>query len=135
MFNGRTSNLRRSPIKRKARKPKPGDDPKYREFIRSLPCLICHKPVYQYGILLEWFDVGMTVASIGPQVAPTEFAHLGERGLGQKCPDSEGAPLCAVDHRTGPFAHHVLGKKWASHHGIDKQEIFAMLQEMYRRSL
>lgn len=35
----------------------------------------------------------------GCPARPTEAHHFGLRGLGQKCPDSESAPLCGNHHR------------------------------------
>lgn len=62
----------------------------------------------------------------------TEVAHVGERGLGQKCSDRETVPLCAEHHRTGPHAHHVLGKNFWDCHGLDRDAIIAKLNEQYR---
>jgi hypothetical protein len=71
---------------------KPGRDPKYLEWIRQQACMIC-------------------------KTHPVECAHVGDRGLGQRCPDRQSVPLCVEHHREGPESHHVLGKKfWAYHH-------------------
>jgi len=67
------------------------------------------------------------------QTTPTEAAHVGERGLGQKCSDRETIPLCAAHHRTGPESHHVLGKKFWQHHGLDRDEIVAELNRLYEK--
>lgn len=64
-------------------------------------------------------------------LAPVEAAHVGERGLGQKSPDREAIPLCSHHHRTGPQAHHVLGKKFWAHHGLDPKAIIAELNKLY----
>lgn len=61
----------------------------------------------------------------------SEAAHVGERGLGQKCSDRETIPLCVEHHRTQPYAHHVLGKKFWAHHGLDKEAIVAELNRLY----
>jgi hypothetical protein len=85
---------------------KPGRDPKYLEWIRTQCCLICHD-------------------------GPVEAAHVGERGLGQKCPDRETIPLCAEHHRTGDESHHVLGRKFWMHHGMSRDRILLAYQERY----
>ncbi len=61
----------------------------------------------------------------------SEAAHVGERGLGQKCSDRETIPLCAAHHRTGPESHHVLGKAFFTHHKLDKDAIVAELNRLY----
>lgn len=59
-----------------------------------------------------------------------EAAHVGRRGLGQKCSDLEAIPLCSEHHRTGPAAHHVLGKWFWSFHSIDRE---AIIEKMNKR--
>jgi hypothetical protein len=56
----------------------------------------------------------------GDQRTATEAAHVGTRGLGQKCPGWQRVPLCGEEHhRLGPLSHHVLGKGFWSHHWLD----------------
>ncbi len=96
------------PLRRKNRKP----DKEYLEFIRSLPCWVCR----------IWGD---------PQTSRTEVAHVGERGLGTKCPDNETVPLCVAHHRTGKESYHVLGKGFWRRHGLNKRVVLAKLQFKY----
>lgn len=63
--------------------------------------------------------------------AQAEVAHVGDRGLMQKCSDRETIPLCAEHHRTGKDAHHVLGKRFWAHHGLDRDALVAELQRRY----
>ncbi len=104
----------RTPIKSKRAKPRRGTlkDPAYLDFIRGHQCCACK----------------MWGAS---QSTPTEAAHVGERGLGQKCSDREAIPLCATHHRTGALAQHVLGKKFWAFHGLDRAKLIAQYQERY----
>jgi len=60
-----------------------------------------------------------------------EAAHVGEHGLGQKCSDRETVPLCATHHRTGKDSHHVLGKKFWAHHGLNRDAIVKDLNRLY----
>jgi hypothetical protein len=62
----------------------------------------------------------------------SEAAHVGQRGIAQKCSDLETIPLCAEHHTAGKDSHHVLGKRFWAHHGIDRAELLAKLQRMYR---
>ena len=68
------------------------------------------------------------------QITPTEAAHIGERGLGHKCSDRETIPLCAEHHRTGPESHHVLGKSFWKHHGLNKDALVKELNRFYECS-
>jgi len=61
----------------------------------------------------------------------TEAAHVGDRGLGQKCSDRETIPLCAEHHTQGRDSYHKLGKKFWEHHGLDRFELIARLNAMY----
>ncbi len=99
--------LKRSPMNRT--RPKAGDDPAYLAFIRTHPCIVCRS---------TW----------------VEAAHVGERGLGQKCSDREALPMCAHCHRTGPEAHHVIGKVFWVHHGLDSASLIEKFNRMYEES-
>jgi hypothetical protein len=105
------------PIPRQRREPRANrnDHPEYLDFIRSLPCLICAK--------IRRMQFGRT-----------EAAHVGQRGLGQKCSDLEAIPLCGCHHRTGEFAHHRLGKRFWTFWKIDRYEVIAHYQSRYRAS-
>ncbi len=71
-----------------------------------------------------------TAEELGSPVI-TEAAHIGDRGMSQKCSDAETIPLCGEHHRTGKDSHHRLGKKFWAHWGIDKKKLLAELQEAY----
>ena len=103
------------PIPRQRREPRANrnDHPEYLEFIRSLPCHICQ--------MLRRRQFGRT-----------EAAHVGMRGLGQKCSDLEAIPLCGCHHRTGEFAHHRLGKRFWTFWKLDRYEVIAHYQSWYR---
>lgn len=93
-------------------------DKAYLAFISRLACIVCASELMR------------NLRSIG-QVSPTEVAHVGERGLSQKCSDRETLPLCMWHHRIGPEAHHKLGKKFWDHHGLDKDVLIAEYNRKY----
>jgi hypothetical protein len=99
--------VRRSAIFRHAPKRQPGDDVLYLIWLRSQTCIVCASGRY------------------------VEAAHVGPRGLGQKCPDRQAVPLCREHHRTGKTAHHVLGKAFWQYHGLSREEVIADLVRRY----
>ena len=112
----RRTPLKRSqkPIRKRRSKPRRGRvlDKLYLEFVATLPCLVCGR-------------------------RPVEVAHLGERGLSQKCDDRKTGPLCHLHHQDSKVGHHgQLGRNWWSFHGLrDRSEIFAVLGEMYKSGI
>lgn len=60
-----------------------------------------------------------------------EAAHVGPRAFGRKSADEETIPLCGEHHRTGKDAHHVLGRKFEAHHGIDFKIVIARLNHIW----
>jgi len=114
------------------RRPVPVDDPARLEWIRSLPCLVCYRELYRWLPMADFAEfAARSQARFGAQKSRTEAAHVGDRGLGQKAPDSETAPLCVGHHRTGKDSHHVLGKGFWAKHGLDRDAILKQLQEAY----
>jgi hypothetical protein len=105
------------PIPRQRKEPRANrhDDPDRLDWIRSLPCHICR--------LMR-----------RPQYGRTEAAHVGQRGLGQKCSDLEAIPLCGCHHRTGEFAHHRIGKRFWTFWKLDRYEVIAHYQAKYASS-
>jgi len=106
----------RTPLKKRGGKPirRAGgavQNPKYLDFIRQWPCVL---------------------ATTGDCVGPVEAAHVGDRGLGQKCRDEEAIPLCGYHHRTGPDSQHVLGKKFWETHGINRADVWDLYQGIYQ---
>lgn len=100
---------------RSATRNRVGRDPSYLEFIAALPCLLC------FRMNGKW-----------QQKSRTEVAHIGERGLSQKCGDIETAPLCGECHRTGRWSHHNLGRRFWEFHGLDRETVIAELQKRYQ---
>ena len=43
----------------------------------------------------------------------------------------EAIPLCSSHHRTGKDAHHVLGRNFAEHHGVDMAQLIARYNALY----
>jgi len=60
-----------------------------------------------------------------------EAAHVGARGLGQKCSDFETLPLCRDHHRPGEDSHHRLGRRFAEVHGLDIMEEVERFNEQF----
>lgn len=99
----------------KPSRPDPARDPQYLSWIRTLPCVVC----------LQWgFRVRGYLGTI-------EAAHVGQRGLSQKCPDRETLPLCVVHHRLGPNAVHVLGRNFWNRWKLDRYELIAGFNRRY----
>jgi hypothetical protein len=63
---------------------------------------------------------------------PAEAAHVGKRGLSQKCPDREAIPVCAEHHRIWATSLHVLGKRFWAFWFIDRDELIAELRDRYK---
>jgi hypothetical protein len=67
-----------------------------------------------------------------------EVAHVGGRGLSQKCPDKESMPLGRFHHQHattfggGPESHHSLGRRFWRFHGIDKVRTLELLWKLYQ---
>jgi hypothetical protein len=101
--------LRRSWLKRRPRRdPIPFEILRYWDWIRTQPCAICG-----------------TRRRI-------EAAHVGHRGLRQKCNGWEVIPLCALGHhREGPESQHKLQKRFWGFHGVDRGEIIGKYQRLY----
>lgn len=122
-----------SPIRRHPRRIKATDSPIYRDWIASLPCLICFRELYLQGLMFDLIEADRLAlrqpSSI--QQSPTECAHVGVRGLGQKCPDRQTVPLCAEHHRTGKSAHHVLGRNFWTFHGLDRDQLIRQLNSIF----
>lgn len=105
---------RRSPLKRKARKKQPGDDPKYLAWIRTLPCEL-------------WPTLSTTCSG------RVEAHHAGDHGFAQKAPDRSAIPLCGYHHRLARNSVHVLGKAFWTYHGLDRDAIIKQLNTGYDR--
>lgn len=121
------------------RKPRRGrvKDEKYLAFIREWPCYICFlQKIRRLGGLSvpshnPWWLREVWAWETARTCGITEAAHVGIRGLGQKCSDREAIPLGEAHHRTGPDSHHVLGKKFWEHHKIDRDAAIAFFQAAY----
>ena len=110
----RSAPLRHTPVPKRRSKPRRGRerDPKYLAWLRTKPCFICR--------------LDRLV-----QTSPTEAAHVGVRGLGQKCNDREAVPLCGEHHRTGPDSHHQRGKGFWLTRRLTAEEVIAYFGLLY----
>lgn len=99
-------------------------DPDFRAFVRTFACVVCAR-----GLLIRESDGWRPEFQ---QHSPTECAHVGRRGIGQKCSDWECLPLCRNrHHQYGPSSQHVLGKRFWTRHGLNRVELIAQLQELF----
>ena len=90
----------------------------YLRYLHDLPCVVC--------ALLQ------ASRSDVVQRYPTEAAHIGSRGLSQKCPDREAIPLCACEHhREGSNSAHVMGRRFWTFWGLDKEELIQRYNREY----
>jgi hypothetical protein len=101
--------------------PRRGSEPDeaYKKWIRKFPC-----------ILSERFE-HRTVRYVLSRI---EAAHVGQRGLGQLCPDRECLPLCVWHHTEGPHSHHVLGKKFWAHWRLNRFALIAEFNARYEQA-
>ena len=97
-------------------------DEKYKKWIRTLDCVACFFVLWGSDFFFDRREDGIEM---------TEAAHVGARGLSQKCSDRETIPLCAHHHRTGKDSHHVLGKKFWQHHGLDRDALITEFNARY----
>lgn len=116
--------LKRTPLKRKPRKKRKGENPEYLAWLRSRHCAV---PIFLPGGF--WVEHRESAGCGGT----VEAAHVGERGLGQKCSDAQAIPLCSQHHRIGATSNHVLGKSFWEYHGINRKEVIEKLNAMYEQ--
>ena len=83
----RAKSLERAPMKRKRRKPKPGDDPAYKAFIKTQPCVVCGS---------DEVDPHHIINGKGDA----------RKGMGQTVPDRFLLPACRQHHEE---FHHRRG--------------------------
>ena len=119
-------------------KPKPRNfkDAAKRAWIRTLPCAATfaqsYRAFYVHGdkAVLRW--VARLASAMDGQPGPTECAHVGRRGLGQKSSDKETIPLSDVEHRIGPYSWHKLGPtKFQEHWNLDVNRLAAALHAAF----
>ena len=113
---------------RSATRKKTGKDPEYLAWIRSLPCVCCFRDYFATIPFPTWHQIGQSQK----QRTGSESAHVGDRGLSQKCQDREAVPLCKWHHTEGPnSSHHRLGKRFFERWRIDKAALISELQKRY----
>ena len=86
-------------------------DSDFRKWLRKQPCIVCGRTRY------------------------VEAAHVGPRGLSQKCSDREELPLCDLHHWRGPLCHHVLQRKFWIYWKLDRWALIAWFNERYDREV
>lgn len=135
---------RNSPIKRHApKRPEGFNDPQFRQWVKEWPCFVClkqhceshHLPLIEMAKSPEaraYFYRNKSIFDCGL----TEFAHVGARGLAQRCADRFGIPLGTRHHAHqtaggSPESHHTLGKRFWSFHGIVRDEVHELLWKLF----
>ena len=75
-------------------KPKVARDPKYRRFIRDLPCCICYKNFHK-----DPLNLARAILFFRNKLS--KCCHTGTTGKGtsQKCSDYETVPMCDKHHQ------------------------------------
>jgi hypothetical protein len=109
----------RTPVrKRRFGPPRRGSEPDeaYKKWLRKLPCVVCAR--------LEISKAQFVFSHI-------EAAHVGARGLGQKCPDRQCVPLCIWHHTAGPHCYHRSAKTFWSHWKLDRFELIEGFNARY----
>lgn len=105
-------------------------DKAYLGFIASLPCVVCMHMWHGFNHEPSMQKIEERLMS-SHQRTFTEVAHVGTRGLSQKCSDRETLPLCVIHHRTGPDSHHTLGRRFWTYHGIDRDALLKYFNDRY----
>ena len=136
--------LKRVPLWGKPRKKTGFENEEYLNWLRTWPCFVCLKQFYGYGQDFETLVIHpiarSMVAEAYPssfQCGPTQAAHVGPHGMGQRCPDSEAMPLGQKHHLHltaggGPESHHTLTGEFWEFHGLNRDEVFELLHRLYR---
>lgn len=125
----------------------PVEDPKYLEWLRSQPCVVCEALVHCVDCDADVTARAMRETGKCPacgddmpmgvrvvQAGRSDPAHVGLRGSGQTCSDREAIPLCRAHHRRGePGGHHDLGKRFWTVYGLDRYAVILECNERYER--
>jgi hypothetical protein len=124
------ANKRERRARRKTNGKWPLRDAKYLAWIRKLPCVCCWPKTWRSGEIPELLERGWKFRDRGKD-SPSEAAHVGERGMGQKCSDRETIPLCSTHHRLGRDAVHRIGWRFWRYHALDRDALIAELNQLY----
>lgn len=90
------------------RQERPVDDPRYRAWIRTFPCVVCGS------------------------ARRIEAAHTGPRGLGQKSDSKKCLPFCFGCHQDKPDSYHKIGPvAFAAKHQLDIPNLIAQFNELW----
>jgi hypothetical protein len=109
--------IKRTPVRKRSRRVKPGDNPKYRRWvITSRECVVCVKG----GAIAVGHEWMRTI--IDP-------CHTKNGGVALKGPDCTCAPLCRAHHLEYDAGRERFGKKYA----IDMPAEAAMCYAIYER--
>lgn len=120
---------------RSATRKETGKDAAYLAWLHTLPCVCCEL------LRMRLLEAGLSEADCVVQTAPTEAAHVGDRGMSQRCPDRQAIPLCghtthmdgpaSGHHREGPASAHKLQTKFWSYWDLDRDVLIETLNATY----
>ena len=103
---------------------KPERNPRYLAWIRTLECIVC-----------SWWRNAPELyrrKGLWLQTTPTEAAHTGPHGIGQKASDYTCIPLCKEHHTEGRESYHKLGeRKFRAKHGLIVVKLTEALRARY----
>lgn len=128
----RRAYLRRSPLKRKPRRAKTrlqrlGIKTKW--YLRMDPEEV---RIHCYWSWLRDQACCVCASQGAQQQTQTQIAHVGLRGLGQKCNGWEVLPLCRIHHERGlPESHHTLGKRFWLVFRLDRYGLISAYKKRY----
>lgn len=98
---------------------RPGKDPAYLAWLHTLPCAVPNCSTHDAR---SFFSESLV-----------EAAHVGDRGLRQKCSDREAIPLCGYHHRIGQASHHCAGKNFWRIWKLDRDALIAHYNALYEQ--
>lgn len=104
-------------------------DPVYLVWLHTLPCVVCQFSVVAVSSNASTMEI---TVSLMTQSSRTEAAHVGARGLSQKCSDREALPICKDHHTERRDSAHKLQKTFWAHHGLDKEVLIAEYNRKYK---
>ena len=96
--------IRPKPI---TRQEAPVDNPRYRAWIRTFPCVVCGS------------------------ARRVEAAHTGPHGLGQKSDSRQCIPLCRYHHRIAEDSYHASALTFAAKHYLDIPNLIVQFNELW----
>jgi len=114
----------------------------YRAWLREWPCFICFMQYCSEEGLNFWdsckapFTRWAFAFNSKRKCGPTQAAHVGSKGIGQKCPEREMMPL-GLRHHLHPTAggfpdsHHAGKRTFWLKHKLSRPKVLEFLRKLY----